>query len=242
MAPNIVRAEIAVGTKTIEAYTANEPHPIIPDAFINYLSGAGMAKAIGLANNSTVPSRLSEELKGKLPEGFTTIRRTYKNSSGANSKLSLWTTDTAAVYFQYHAIKGNKQAQALVYALTATSLDIIADDQFGRQYQAGKAAQMSTLRTERVLARFAWTDVVRGRMIQLGYYGDRFRVANEFKTLTVDVNIGLFNQRHFCCDRDTMTAKQQQVISAFELIAARQAEKFPMATPAEIVERSLLLF
>lgn len=46
----------------------------IDGKFINYLSGNVLAISIGLANNTTIHGRMSEELKAMLGKDFTTIQ------------------------------------------------------------------------------------------------------------------------------------------------------------------------
>ena len=243
MATKIVRVDINIGDIALDAYTKNEPHPVIPNAFINYLSGPGMARAIDLSEGTTRAKSLPKALKASLGEGFTTRREKFKMSSGGVTSLNLWTTDAASTYFLYHArYNNNERAWALTEALAGTSLDLVANDAFGRQYESGMARASIELRFNRVFARNLWTDTVRDRMIQLEYYWDKLRVCNEFKVLTIKVNMSLFNQPHFKCDRDNMGADQQQLISAFETVAARKAKQHPTATPEQIVDMALLLF
>lgn len=241
MAKNIVRrTEIRVGDRVADAYTMDEPSPT--GGFINYLSGSGMAKVICLPRNTTLQNRLSQDLKAALPGDFTTLQASFKNEAGGRSKLNLWTTDYASIFFNYHSIQGNIQAQAIMYALAATSLDIIANDAFNREYERGTAERAAALKLERLFARNSWTDVMKERMERAGYYSDRQRVLAEFKDLTIQVNVALFGQRHFCCDRDTMTLEQQMTINDFERLARRIASKFSSATPMEIVEKTLTIF
>jgi hypothetical protein len=108
----VFKTEIYIGSIAIDAYTANQISSTT-GKFINYLSGAGLAASIGLANNTTIQKRLSEDLKAMLGNGFTTIQGQYKNTQNSWSKLNLWDTTSAALYYLYHHGQGNKTAGAI---------------------------------------------------------------------------------------------------------------------------------
>lgn len=144
----VERTEILLGVRPTEAYSAGEKNPALPGGYINYLSGAGMAAAIDNARNTTLQNRMSEELKAALGADFTTLQCRFKNSQGGISKISAWTTDTATTYFSYHAQHGNQKAIKLVCGLAATSLDIIINDAFKREYVSGSAQNWAALRVE----------------------------------------------------------------------------------------------
>jgi hypothetical protein len=140
MANNIVevfRSTIKLGAIEIDAYTANERDN--QGNWINYLSGKGMAECIGLEHTTTVQNRLSEELKALLGETFTTVQSKYRNQRNSFSKVNLWTIPNSRKYWRYHDRNGNKLAGAIVDALVETSIDIIINDAFSREYQRGDA-------------------------------------------------------------------------------------------------------
>lgn len=129
---------ISVGMVEVDAYTANEINPVTK-APINYLSGLGLAESINLTDKTTRPKSLPKELKDMLAKDFTIRPGKYKNSTNAYSKVNLWDTASAAVYYFYHALQGNEKAKRITTALMATSLDIIINDKFKREYEAGQA-------------------------------------------------------------------------------------------------------
>ena len=75
----VFKTQFAIGAVTVDGYTANEIDPAT-GKFINYLSGAGLAASIGLANTTTMQNRLSVDLKAILEDGFTTMQGQYKYS------------------------------------------------------------------------------------------------------------------------------------------------------------------
>ena len=121
----------------IDAYTADEKDS--QGRWINYLSGTGLSKSIGFSATTTLPNRLPKELEAKLGEGFTTLLGKYKMSSGGLSSLNLWKTQDAAKYWLHHFRQGNELAETILDALTGTTLDIIINDLFQREYAQGSA-------------------------------------------------------------------------------------------------------
>lgn len=145
----VERVEILIGGRTIDAYSAGEPDPVREGAFINYLSGEGMSSVIGLARNTTVQNRMSKELKALLGEGLTTLHKgRFTMKSGGVSTLTMWPVNMVVDYFGYHADQGNKVALALVTSLAKTSLDIIINDAFKRDYLEGQAEKWTASRFE----------------------------------------------------------------------------------------------
>lgn len=92
---------------------------------------------------------------------------------------------------------------------------------------------------KRLMARHAWTDVLRDRHIQC--FGVKPN-QNQYKAWTVRANQVLFNRRHFNCDRDNMEMEEQRVIESFEYMAARRAKQNPRATPDQLLELALDIF
>jgi hypothetical protein len=135
----VFKTEIHIGSIAIDAYTANQISSTT-GKFINYLSGAGLAESIGLHRNTTLQNRLSEDLKAMLGAGFTTLQGKCENTQKSFSKMNLWDTTSAAIYYRYHDKHKNVLAGAIVTALISTTIDIIIDDSMGRMYQSGEAA------------------------------------------------------------------------------------------------------
>lgn len=146
----VERVQISLGGQLTDAYSAGEPDPGREGAVINYLSGQGMASVIGLSHNTTVQKRMSKELKDLLGVRLTTVQKgsCYIAETGKKTTLTMWPTDLATTYFSYHAIHGNEKAQAIMYALASTALDIIVNDAFKRDYEAGQAEKWTAARFE----------------------------------------------------------------------------------------------
>lgn len=156
----VVRATINIGDIELEAYTANEISSTT-GRFINYLSGSVLAASIDLEPSTTLQKRLSKELKTRLGNNFTTLQGRYLNNSGAYTKLNLWDTVSSAHYYSYHAMQGNQKALAIIIALASTTLDIIIDDKFGRQYRQGSAEQWIKHRLKALETRKNLTGVIK---------------------------------------------------------------------------------
>ena len=160
---------------------------------------------------------------------------------GYGKPLNASSIEFAAMYWATQSAN-SPTALALTVALSTESIQRRFDRAFNQKVTEAEYDASLALRFARLNARKGWTDVVKERMIQFGYYQDRSRVCDEFKSLTVRVNMVHFGRPHFNCDRDNMTAEQQQLIGAFELVAKRKAARYPSATPAEIVELALRAF
>jgi hypothetical protein len=190
----------------IDAYTADEKDE--KGNFINYLSGQGMAFSIGLDHTTTVQKRLAQELKARLGAGFSTVQGKYVNTQNGVSKISLWTIPNAIRYWQYHDRSGNKLAQDLLSALAETSLDIIVDDSFGRDYQRGQAESKARARFAGKQTRRTWTDAVSDYMDN-NEVSENYRIW-VYKHVSDAVNVALFGKKakQLCeerkCDRKTL--------------------------------------
>jgi hypothetical protein len=104
----VFRTEINVGGQDTFAYTADEVDS--NGKPINYLNNTQLAELIGLDESTTRQNRLSKELKAMLGEKSISMLGYFLNKTGAMTRLSLWTMDDAAIYFLYHAQKGNLKA------------------------------------------------------------------------------------------------------------------------------------
>jgi hypothetical protein len=140
MAKNIVevfRATIKIGAVEIDTYTDHEKDN--QGNWINYLSGQGMALAIGERQRTSIDSEMSKALKALLGNDFSCIDSRYRTERGGLVKVKLWHTLDAAKYWGYHAGKGNQKAMQLVIAMVSTTLDIVINDAFNRKYEQGSA-------------------------------------------------------------------------------------------------------
>jgi len=156
----VFKTQFTIGAIAVDGYTANQISATT-GKFINYLSGAGLAGSIGLHRSTTLQKRMPEDLKAMLGKGFTTVQGSYKMESGGKSKLNLWDTTSAALYYRYHDKQGNELAGAIVNALISTSLDIIIDDRFGRVYEQGAAEARTNARIAGKITRRTLTDAIK---------------------------------------------------------------------------------
>lgn len=145
MQTTVVSTTIEIGSIQVDAYTANQISSTTGEP-INYLSARGLAKSIGVSETSTLQNRLSKQLKALLGADFTVLQAEYKMSSGGLTQVQLWDTVSAARFYRYHDRKGNQTAGLIIDALTSTSLDIIINDKFEREYKKGSAERRAKLR------------------------------------------------------------------------------------------------
>jgi len=220
----VFKTEFTIGSVLVDCYTANELDPAT-GKFINYLSGAGLAESIGLNRSTTLQNRLSEDLKAMLGAGFTTLQGSYKMESGGKSKLNLWDTTSAAIYYRYHDKQNNILAGAIVTALIATTLDIIIDDRFGRIYEQGAAEAKTNARLAGKITRRTLTDSVKE------YLGKQNEVSENYRKFIYSncsdkINRSLFGKTaaQLCelrkCDRDIL----RNTHSAVELVLIDRIE------------------
>jgi hypothetical protein len=135
--------------------------------------------------------------------------------------------------------QGNVIATALVDAFFEESVERRFDTAFGKKVSEAEYNERLALRMKRLMARHAWTDVLRDRHIQC--FGVKPK-PDQYKDWTVTVNEALFGRKHFQCDRDTMAMEEQRVIEAFEYMAVRKAKQKPKATPDQLLELALETF
>jgi hypothetical protein len=203
----VFKTEIYIGSIAIDAYTANQISSTT-GKFINYLSGAGLAESIGLNRSTTLQNRLSEDLKAMLGAGFTTLQGQYKMESGGKSKLNLWDTTSAAIYYRYHDKQNNILAGAIVTALIATTLDIIIDDRFGRIYEQGAAEAKTNARLAGKITRRTLTDAIK-EYLETNEVSENYRKF-VYSNCSDKINRSLFGKTasKLCaersCDRDEL--------------------------------------
>ena len=241
-------AKININNQEIDAYTANEVSA--NGISINYLSGKQMAQVIGLLQSTSMQNRISQELKVMLGNDFSTMQGKVKTSQGNYVKLNLWSTDDATKYWMYHAFKGNKEAQSLVTALSSTTLDIIINDAFDREYKKGQAEELQNTRINGKIVRRTLTDAIQD-------YLKTHDVSENTKTflyrnVTDAINRAIFNRRSSKQlredwgvenPRDYMNQAELQLISEVENLCTRLIDKdqlAPMVAVKEAISRLCL--
>jgi hypothetical protein len=205
------------------------------------MSNTDAANAVDEGRRSMGNFLTSTAFKALQVNGSTVGKPLKVRVDGVLSTFNASSIELVALYWASFG-SSNRKAFALTAALATESIQRRFDRAFEQKVTEAEYDAALALRLERLQARRTWTDVVKDRMIAMGYYQDSGRVRDEYKTLTVAANKALFNQPHFKCDRDNMTPEQQQLIGDFERAAQRKANKHPNATPQEIVEMVLQLF
>ena len=215
----VFRTEIKIGNQITFAYTANEID--INGNPINYLNGTQLAELIGESPNSTVLKRLSKELKSMLGESFSTIQGKMKTEKNTYSKVSLWDTSDCITYWTYHAEKGNRVAFKLICALAVTSLDLIINDAFDRDYEKGKAQQQVNARLEGIDYRVSFTAAIK-TFLDANPNEDQALYA----ICTDIIYRGLFNRRAANLKADWNTKNPRDSMTAKELFLLAEVEDF----------------
>lgn len=178
----------------------------------------------------------SQEFKRLLGEGFNPSKQSIEGTKALVNVVSLQTF-TKILYAK--AKQGNAIADSLVGAMLDEGFERRFDTAFGKKVSEAEYNERLALRMKRLMARHAWTDVLRDRHIQC--FGVKPK-PDQYKDWTVAVNEALFGRRHFQCDRDTMAMEEQQLIESFEYTAVRKAKKHPSVKPDELLDLVLSTF
>lgn len=195
-----------------------------------------------IENNSSLPDAYLESLKPLIDKGCFTVQKVkFQQDSGRLSSANTSNIMFASAFWTYKS-RMNDSAFALVSALATETIERRFDRAFNQKVSEAEYDARLALRLQRLEARRSWTDVIKERLEQQELYGNRVYASSVFKDLTVQVNLALFGQPHFRCDRDNMTIKQQNLVGSFETLCARKAEQFPSDTAEELVEKVLLCF
>lgn len=229
------RAKILVAGIELNVY-------LMPDASYR-LAGRNVTDAIKEPNISLVRIMGVKTLKA-LPHAGSSLKQIKVDSGESFIPVAI---EDAIVYWGKMATKGNQNAFALIVALATESLERRADSIFNLKRTEEEYEARTKLRRERVLARRSWTDEIKARQEQQGYYrGEDSKITpqatEEYRALTVQVNLALFGQEHFECNRDTMTLEQQSTIHAFETFLTRWGVKYPQKSATVLVSDCLNLF
>jgi hypothetical protein len=135
--------------------------------------------------------------------------------------------------------QGNQIATALVDAFFEESIERRFDTAFEKKVSETEYNQRLVLRMSRLMARHAWTDILRDRHIQI--FGAK-PSPNQFKQWTIKANQVLFHRDHFNGNRDNMELEEQRIIESFEFMAVRRANQNPNATPNQLLTMALDTF
>jgi len=135
--------------------------------------------------------------------------------------------------------RGNATATAFIDAVLEEAIERRFDTAFCKTVEEAERNALLAQRMNRLLARKQWTDCIRDRHLEL--YGTK-PTPNQYKQWTIQVNLVLFDKKHFNCNRDNMAFEEQRVIENFEFTCVRKSKQFPLANPEEILERTLANF
>jgi len=187
-------------------------------------------------------SRLSveQELFSANTQGggtFDIVRQTQ--IEGQRHKVNIISLEDFSKVIYELQKKGNPVADAFLRALIIEGIERRFDKAFGKFVEEQERNSRIQLRMERILARTEWTDILMKRSLEL--YGVKPK-AEDYRRWTIYVNKMLFGQPHFQCDRDNMTEWQQRLIKSFETTASFKAERYPKATPEEILTMTVNVF
>jgi hypothetical protein len=229
------RAKVLVAGMEMNVY-------LMPDATYR-LAGRNVTDAIDMEHKSLGRIMGVKSLKA-LPGADLTLGQVKAETGESFIPVSL---EDAITYWGIMATKGNKEALALISALAIESLERRADTAFNRQRTEEEYEFRTELRRKRIVTRYLWTDQIKMRQEEQGYYRDEDgkitqQATDEYRELTRQVNQALFARPHFNCNRDTMTLKQQIAIEGFEELLTRWGAKHPNKNASELVADCLDIY
>lgn len=225
---NYSKAEIA----TVDFGFIQVEGLMFPDA--SY--GIGVRQSNDFLKFSGSHRNANRALKALLGETYTGIRVATELNS---NKAYVLTIEQFKRLVRELDKQGNPVASAFIDASLDESIERRFDRAFNIKRTEDERNALMELRVKRLLARRKWTDVIQQRNLEL--FGV-VPTSEQFRDWTVKANLALFNQRHFNCDRDTMTINEQMTIESFEFVCCRLAKKHPNDTPNQILDRVLATF
>jgi hypothetical protein len=175
---------------------------------------------------------------------------------GGKSKIKVISVDVATAYWFYWSQKQLERgrtkaerksndsiikAKSIVQACLAEAIERRADKGFNKRVSEEDYNYRQSIRQKRVQAFRAWTDIIKEKQEQDGYYGtDEGRT--EFGILIRKVNLKLFNVPNFSYNRDNMTIDQQLEITGFEKLLEKQYKKYPKKNINQLILDSLDIY
>ena len=183
---------------------------LLPDGTYK-LAGRNVTDAIE-EEHKTLSRKLGVKSLKDLPNNDLSLGQIKAISGETFIPVSI---EDAIEYWYLMAMTGNKKAAALLKALAIESIERRLDRVFNKEVSEKERDLKLAERFKRLEARKEWTDTVKEIQECRGYYNTR-KGTEEFKELTVLVNLKLFGTPHFKCNRDNMTPSQQKRITQFE--------------------------
>ncbi len=182
------------------------------------------------------PNTASRDFKRLLGKDFSPSKNSIE---GTKAQVNIISIDSFVDLLYALAKNGDSIADAIVGSLLHEPIQRRFDTAFGKKVSEAEYNERLVLRMKRLVARHAWTDVLRDRHIQC--FGVKPE-PEQYRLWTVRANEVLFNRRHFNCDRDNMAMEEQKLIESFEYTAVRKSKKHPNAKPDELLELTLSVF
>lgn len=200
------------------------------------LAGRNVTDAIE-EEHKTLPRKLGVKSLKDLPNNDLSLGQIKAISGETFIPVSI---EDAIEYWYIMSLSGNKKAAALLKALAIESIERRFDRAFNKEVSEKERDLRLAERFKRLEARKEWTDIIKEIQECRGYYNTPMG-TEEFKELTVLVNLKLFGTPHFKCNRDNMTPLQQKRITQFESGLAMFAENRKASHSAEQIVKNYLV-
>lgn len=221
------RATVFIGGIEIRAY-------VLPNGDVK-LAGRNVTDAVAEPANSLVRGMGVKSLKA-LPGADLSLLQVKADTGESLVPVAV---EDAVQYWAIMAGKGNAQAMAIITALAVESIERRVDRALGIQRSEEERDARLALRVKRVDAFQGWTECLKDYQVRTGIYGTPKGKQMFADTIRL-VNMRLFGQPHFNCDRDTMTMQQQMAIESFEVLLKRRYS--PGADAVAVVHECLDFF
>ncbi len=173
-------------------------------------------------------------LKALLGEGKSLSEFTVKSKvEGENANLDLLPINIVLLLWSEVP-----EGKVLVQAAAFEALERRADTAFGIQRTEEERNERLKLRSQSKITRRSYTDILKEKLIEQ-YGEDGYKAMAKqgyFRDVTIKVNMHLFGQPHFKCDRDNMTTDQLVDIEHFEKMLERRARRYPEHTAEQLMQ------
>jgi hypothetical protein len=184
----------------------------------------------------SIQNTASRDFKRLLGEDFSPSKQSIE---GTKAQVNIVDLKIFTKILYAMAKQGNPIADSLVQALLEESFERRFDTAFNKKVSEAEYSERLAFRFKRLMARHAWTDVLRDRHIQC--FGTK-PSPNQYKQWTIKANEVLFGRKHFNGDRDTMEMEEQRLVESFEYMAVRRSKQHPSAKPDDLLLLALDTF
>jgi hypothetical protein len=226
------RLTIYLGEVPVEVFDTSEGY---------VLSQTSVTKAIEKHRSAVLQFLEGDSTEALQCKHFKCCKIQEISVEGAKSKIKVIPVDVATAFWRYWSkqkpigktkpaiAKSQKSidlANGIIDACLAEAIERRADKGFNKKVSEEDYNYRQSIRHKRVQAFRAWTDIIKEKQEQEGYYGTP-EGSTEFGILVRKVNLKLFNVPNFSYNRDNMTIEQQIDITGFENLLNKQYKKFP---------------